>query len=70
MSRAKTRPVFSATHRVVLMVETEIVAASFEDAIVVAKSLKLDDLVDVIGEIQDGNAELQGVSWPEKWSIE
>lgn len=59
---------FTATFHVAKMVEVAIVAGSLEDAVNVARSVKVDDIWD--GEILDYTITLQGVSEPDKWSVE
>lgn len=66
-NRLKT---YQVTARLALMVSTEISAESLEDAAIQAKTMKEADFVEVLGEFQDGNIFIQGVSDNEQWSTD
>lgn len=66
-NRLKT---YQVTARLALMVAIEIQAESLEDAAVRTKELKEGDFVEVLGEFQDGNIFIQGVSDNEQWSTD
>lgn len=53
---------FRAAVKIQLMVEIPVSANTFADALEVAKNIKLDDAVEVVGENLDYHVELQSVS--------